>query len=151
MPNETKDFVVNGATLAEFFKCSSATAQRRAADGRDVKAPGRDKYLWIATLEKTCQLLEAKLAEAAEFDDPEMRAAKLGKLEAERRIAERRDDVERKSLIPADILEAQWSGLIIGCRNNFLALPARATLHLGLDKQQSKKLLAMVRDVLLAS
>jgi hypothetical protein len=148
---EDKDFIVTGAVLAAFFHITARSIQRYAADGHLAKAPGRDKYFYVASLEKTIRRLQARVDEAAEVDDPEMRQAKLLKLQAEQRISERRDLVESKTLIPLADLEGQWSRLICGCRSNFIALPARARLHLGLTKKQVTLLKDMVHDTLVTS
>ena len=147
------DFTVSGAVLAEMFGVTKRSILNWTDSGWLVKAPAprnQSLYFVLASWKLWDAHRQAEIADATK-DSDDIDELKVKKLQAEIQYAETRNQKIEGKLIPIEILEAQWSRLIIGCRNNFLALPAKLKLHLGLGKKDTAFIDGMIRETLEAS
>ena len=67
---------------------------------------------------------------------------------AQRKHYELKNKVASGELVPVEEIEPVWSRIVLGIRQAMLAIPGKARIVMGLDREEAMVLTGLVRDAL---
>ena len=134
------------STLASLLDLDARSIRRLAASGIMVRA-NKGNYALAPSVRNYVRHLREAASNRQPAEGSLLTESALLKA-AQRKHYELKNKVASGELVPVEEIEPVWSRIVLGIRQAMLAIPGKARIVMGLDREEAMVLTGLVRDAL---